>query len=67
MALVVLTVVVIALLIAALAIFLFRIGMLLNRTAGDLEDCAQSVKRYPTRPSRSDLVSCASTKPVPQF
>ncbi|HEX8936102.1 MAG TPA: hypothetical protein VF788_18375 [Pseudonocardiaceae bacterium] len=45
MALVVLTVVVIALLIAALAIFLFRIGMLLNRTAGDLEDCAQSVKK----------------------
>ena len=45
MTLVVLTVVVIALLIAALAIFLLRIGMLLNSTAGDLEDCAQSVKK----------------------
>ncbi|MDQ2790188.1 MAG: hypothetical protein DLM60_03540 [Pseudonocardiales bacterium] len=44
MILIVLTVVVIALLIAALAIFLFRIGMLLNRTADDLEDCAQSVQ-----------------------
>ncbi|HZE03473.1 MAG TPA: hypothetical protein VE155_17125 [Pseudonocardiaceae bacterium] len=44
MILIVLTIVVIALLIAVLAIFLFRIGMLLNRTAADLEDCAQSVK-----------------------
>jgi hypothetical protein len=44
MTLTVLTVVVIALLIAVLAIFLFRIGMLLNRTAGNLEDCVQSVK-----------------------
>jgi hypothetical protein len=44
MTLIVLTVVVIALLIAVLAIFLFRIGMLLNRTADDLDDCAQNVK-----------------------
>ena len=44
MTLIVLTVVVIALLIAALAIFLLRIGMLLNRTADDLDDCAQNVK-----------------------
>lgn len=44
MTLVVLTVVVITLLIAALAMFLFRIGMLLNRTAGNLEDCVQDVK-----------------------
>jgi hypothetical protein len=44
MILVVSTVVVIALLIAALAMFLFRIGLLLNRTAGNLEDCVQDVK-----------------------
>ena len=45
MTLIVLTVVVIALLIATLAIFLLRIGGLLNRTADDLEDCAQNVKK----------------------
>jgi HAMP domain-containing protein len=44
MTLIVLTVVVIALLIATLAIFLLRIGVLLNRTADDLDDCAQNVK-----------------------
>lgn len=44
MILIVLTVVVIALLIAVLAIFLFRIGVLLSRTANDLDDCAQNVK-----------------------
>ena len=44
MLLVTLTVVVIALLIAVLAIFLFAIGALLNRTANNLDDCAQNVK-----------------------
>lgn len=44
MILTVLTVVVIVLLIAALAIFLFTIGMQLNRTADNLDDCAQNVK-----------------------
>ncbi|MGH3830027.1 MAG: hypothetical protein ACRDRS_06170 [Pseudonocardiaceae bacterium] len=44
MTLVVLTVVVIALLVAVLAIFLFAIGALLNRTANNLDDCAQNVK-----------------------
>jgi HAMP domain-containing protein len=44
MTLIVLTVIVIALLIAVLAIFLFRIGGLLNRTADNLDDCAQNVK-----------------------
>lgn len=45
MMLIVLTVVVIALMIAVLAIFLFVIGMLLNRTADNLDDCAQNVKK----------------------
>ncbi|HKR51028.1 MAG TPA: hypothetical protein VJT72_15865, partial [Pseudonocardiaceae bacterium] len=44
MTLIVLTVVVIALLIAVLAFFLFRIGALLNHTADNLDDCAQNVK-----------------------
>jgi hypothetical protein len=44
MTLIVLSVVVIALLIAVLAIYLFAIGMLLNRTAGNLDDCSQNVK-----------------------
>lgn len=44
MILTVLTVVVIALLVAALAIFLFTIGVQLNRTADNLDDCAQNVK-----------------------
>lgn len=44
MTLIVLTVVVVALLIAALAVFLFIIGALLNRTANNLDDCAQNVK-----------------------
>jgi hypothetical protein len=45
MTLIVLTVVVIALLIAVLAIFLFAIGALLNRTADNLDDCAQNVNK----------------------
>ena len=45
MTLIVLSVVVIALFIAVLAFFLFRIGMLLGRTADDLEDCAQNVAK----------------------
>jgi hypothetical protein len=44
MILAVLSVVVIALLIAVLAIFLFIIGALLNRTANNLDDCVQNVK-----------------------
>jgi HAMP domain-containing protein len=44
MTLIVLTIVVVALLIAALAVFLFMIGALLNRTADNLDDCAQNVK-----------------------
>jgi nitrogen fixation-related uncharacterized protein len=42
-ALVVLTVVVIALLIVGLAFYLFWAGSLLNRIAGNLEDCAGTV------------------------
>lgn len=45
MTLIVLTVVVIALLVAVLAIFLFTIGVQLNRTAENLDDCAQNVKK----------------------
>ncbi|MGH3718037.1 MAG: hypothetical protein ACRDRI_04190 [Pseudonocardiaceae bacterium] len=45
MTLIVLTVVVIALMVAFLAIFLFVIGALLNRTADNLDDCAQNVKK----------------------
>lgn len=44
MTLLVLTVVVIALLIAILAIYLFTIGVLLNHTADNLDDCVQNVK-----------------------
>lgn len=44
MALVVLTVVVVGLMITVLAIYLFMIGVLLNRTAGNLGDCLQSVR-----------------------
>ena len=44
MTLIVLTVVVIALLVAALATFIFLIGVQLNRTADNLDDCAQNVK-----------------------
>ncbi|MGA8518230.1 MAG: hypothetical protein WB735_08835 [Pseudonocardiaceae bacterium] len=44
MTLIVSTVVVIALLIAALAIFLFMIGVQLNRTADNLDDCSRNVK-----------------------
>ena len=40
----VLTVVVIGLLIAALAVYLFMIGVLLKRTAAALGDCLQSVR-----------------------
>lgn len=53
MALIVLTVIVIALLVAALAFFLLRIGMLLNRTADDLEDCAQNVRKIS---SQADVI-----------
>ncbi|MGH3786068.1 MAG: hypothetical protein ACRDRG_05825 [Pseudonocardiaceae bacterium] len=44
MTLIVLTVVVIGLLIAALAIYLFVLGVLLNRIAGTLEDCWENVR-----------------------
>lgn len=44
MTLIFLTIVVIAFMIAVLAIFLFAIGALLNRTANNLDDCAQNVK-----------------------
>jgi hypothetical protein len=43
-ALVVLTVIVILLLIAGLAVYLFWTGTLLNRIAGNLEDCADLVR-----------------------
>lgn len=42
--LVVLTVALIALLIAVLAIYLFWVGVLLNRIADNLEDCRESVE-----------------------
>jgi hypothetical protein len=45
MTLIVLTVVVIASLIAVLAIFLFTIGVLLHRVADNLDDCLQNVKK----------------------
>lgn len=44
MTLVFLSVVVIALLIAVLAIYLFTIGVLLNRTADNLDDSLQNVR-----------------------
>jgi hypothetical protein len=44
MTLVVLTVVLIALLIAVLAIYLFAVGVLLNRIADNLDDCLGNVK-----------------------
>jgi hypothetical protein len=44
MTLIVLTVVVVGLLIAALAIYLFMIGVLLNRTASNLGDCLSNVR-----------------------
>ncbi|MGH3913511.1 MAG: hypothetical protein ACRDTC_08885 [Pseudonocardiaceae bacterium] len=44
MTLIILAVVVIALLIAVLANYLFIIGVLLNRVADNLGDCLQSVK-----------------------
>jgi hypothetical protein len=44
MTLVVVTVAVVGLLIATLAIYLFMIGAALNRTAGNLSDCAQNVR-----------------------
>ncbi|MGH3822579.1 MAG: hypothetical protein ACRDRA_07030 [Pseudonocardiaceae bacterium] len=44
MTLIVMTVVVIALLLVALAIYLFVIGVLLNRTADNLGDCLQSLR-----------------------
>jgi hypothetical protein len=45
MTLIILTIVVIALLIATLAAFLFAIGVLLNRIADNLDDCLQNVKK----------------------
>jgi hypothetical protein len=45
MTLIILTVVVIALLIATLAIFLYAVGVFLNRTAGNLGECVHSVKK----------------------
>ena len=53
MTLIVLTVIVIALLVAALAFFLFGIGVLLNRTADDLEDCAHNVRKIS---SQADVI-----------
>lgn len=47
--LIVLTVVVIAVLVAVLAVFLFAIGMLLNRTANNLDDCARNVQNIATQ------------------
>jgi uncharacterized protein YoxC len=44
MTLIVMTIIVIGLMIAALAIYLFMIGELLNRTAGNLGDCLQSLR-----------------------
>jgi hypothetical protein len=44
MTLIILTVVVITLLIAVLAVFLFAIGVLLNRIADNLGDCLGNVK-----------------------
>ena len=44
MTLIILTVVVIGFLIAILAIYLFMIGVLLNRTASNLGDCLQNVR-----------------------
>ncbi|MGH4016293.1 MAG: hypothetical protein ACRDSL_20690 [Pseudonocardiaceae bacterium] len=44
MNLIVLSVIVIALLIAVLAIYLFMTGAILNRTADNLDDCLQNVK-----------------------
>lgn len=44
MSLIIATVVVIALLISTLVIFLFGIGVALNRTADNLGDCVQNVK-----------------------
>jgi uncharacterized membrane protein len=44
MTLVILTVVLIGLLIAVLAIYLFTIGVLLNRIADNLDDCLGNVK-----------------------
>jgi hypothetical protein len=44
MILVVLTVAIIGLLVAALAIYLFKVGALLHRTADNLSDCLQSVQ-----------------------
>lgn len=44
MTLIILTVVVIASSVAVLAVFLFTIGVLLNRIAGNLDDCLGNVK-----------------------
>lgn len=44
MTFIILSVVVIVLLIAVLAFFLFAIGVLLNRSADNLDDCLQNVK-----------------------
>ncbi|HEY2723526.1 MAG TPA: hypothetical protein VGI84_02460 [Pseudonocardiaceae bacterium] len=44
MTLVVLSVLLISLLVAVLAVFLFALGVLLGHTVGSLGDCAQSVR-----------------------
>jgi uncharacterized protein YoxC len=40
-----LSVVVVALMVATLAIFLYAVGVFLNRTSGDLEDCVKNLKK----------------------
>jgi hypothetical protein len=49
MTLIILTVVVIGLLVAVLAIYLFVIGVLLNRIADNLDDCLGNVKTIATQ------------------
>jgi hypothetical protein len=44
MTLIVVTVAIIGLLVAALALYLFMVGVVLNRVAGILADCLQSVR-----------------------
>jgi hypothetical protein len=54
----VLSVVVVALMVATLAIFLYAVGVFFSRTSGDLEDCVQNLKKSP--PRRRRLVSVSS-------
>jgi hypothetical protein len=62
--LIVVTIVAIASVIAALAIYLFMIGTLLGRTAGNLSACPQSVRSIAGRLRRLVLPSRGSIKPV---